>query len=312
MTYLAERNFVHRDLAARNCLIGQNGQTGQAIIKVADFGLSREFGDQNYYRISGERKLPYRWMPPESMNGSSSVATLKSDIWSYGVLVWELTTRGQLPYGTLDLETVLSFLRSGRRLSKPPYCPDLIYSIMSLCWLEDPSERPQFKDVLLMMEEALAMMIHQREAPNAKVDIPHNYVNLADAVPGPNDSSSGFNNNPNYNNIHSPAFNFCSIDIASQLTQYHEKSRSLVQLLTSQHPNVFRQGSGDRLEIVREEGPEAIKSSLSASNFPPPYSPPPYSVEDDIAAAVAVVPILEPNVAPDDVSHTHVDSNFED
>ena len=89
MTYLAERNFVHRDLAARNCLIGQNRQTGQAIIKVADFGLSRDFGDQStYYRINCERKLPYRWMPPESLNGSSSVATLKSDIWSYGVLVW--------------------------------------------------------------------------------------------------------------------------------------------------------------------------------------------------------------------------------
>ena len=310
MTYLAERNFVHRDLAARNCLIGQNRQTGQAIIKVADFGLSREFGNRNYYRINGECKLPFRWMPPESLNGPNSVATLKSDIWSYGVLVWELTTRGQLPYEPLGAQGVTELLRSGRRLSKPQYCPDLIYSIMSLCWLDDPAERPEFKDVLLLMEEAFVVLKQQLEAPNAEVSIPHSYVNLAAAVPVPGDSS--FNNNLNPN-IHSPTFNFLDTNIRLSLTQYHEKSRSLIQLLTSQHPGVFRRGSGDRLEMVREgDHPEEGSSSRSASPFPPPYPPPPYSAEDDTASAAGgvVVPTSQPNVLLNVAPHIHVGSSF--
>lgn len=171
MTYLAERNFVHRDLAARNCLIGLFN--GEAIVKVADFGLSRQFENKNYYRMNTNKELPFRWMPPELLNGEN-IVTSKSDVWSYGVLVWELTTRGQTPYGQLDSPGVLQLLQCGRRLTKPQFCPDIIHSIMSLCWLDNVNERPEFKDILACMEEAFRML-HLQES--------NTYVNLAEQVP---------------------------------------------------------------------------------------------------------------------------------
>lgn len=241
MTYLASKNFVHRDLAARNCLIGQFN--GEAVVKVADFGLSRKFEDKEYYRINGNKELPYRWMPPESLNGLN-IVTSKSDVWSYGVLVWELTTRGQIPYGQLDFSGVLELLKNGQRLTRPEFCPDIIFSIMSLCWLADVNERPEFKDVLACMEEAFRML-HLQES--------NTYVNLSEPVP----------TNPVNNTVSSVnQFDYRRPDIQQQVQQYFDKSRSFLQFLTNQNPELY-----EDMELDMGD---------SGSQYPT-YAPPSYS-----------------------------------
>lgn len=238
MTYLADRNFVHRDLAARNCLIGL--VNGEAIVKVADFGLSRKFEDKLYYRMNASKELPYRWMPPELLNGLN-VVTSKSDVWSYGVLVWELTTRGQLPYGQLDSAGVLQLLTSGRRLTKPQFCPDIIFSIMSLCWYEDVNKRPVFRDILACMEEAFRML-HLQES--------NTYVNLAEQVP----------NSAVHTTSSSNQFDYRRPDIQQQGKQYKESIEFKVYLLQFVY-NLFQCKS-----TLRSLTPYCVTSRTSTRN----------------------------------------------
>ena len=170
MTYLSQLNVIHRDLAARNCLIGDI--KGRLIVKVADFGLARRVrSDKLYYRANLEKQLPFLWMPLEVLEGNNKITT-KSDVWSYGVLMWEITTRGLIPYqGVVQLEEVRLLLKRGMRLSRPPYCSELIYSIMLSCWYKVPEERPKFAEVLTKMQDALRLL-HLQET--------HKYVNMVE------------------------------------------------------------------------------------------------------------------------------------
>ena len=171
MTYLSQLNVIHRDLAARNCLIGDI--KGRLIVKVADFGLARRVrSDKLYYRANLEKQLPFLWMPLEVLEGNNKITT-KSDVWSYGVLMWELTTRGLIPYKDIcsTQSEVKQLLKRGNRLPRPPYCPELIYSIMLSCWYKVPEERPTFAEVLTKMLEALRLL-HLQET--------HKYVNMVE------------------------------------------------------------------------------------------------------------------------------------
>ncbi|XP_063436511.1 ALK tyrosine kinase receptor-like [Mytilus trossulus] len=156
-TYLEQIQFVHRDIAARNCLL--TSKQTDMLVKIADFGLARDIIGSNYYRKTGSAMLPVRWMSPESF--SEGMFSSKSDVWSFGVLMWEIFSYAQTPYGTDNNTTVVTLILKGQRLQQPSACKPTIYDIMCSCWKTDPVERPSFQDLLLHLETL--KQIHQSE-----------------------------------------------------------------------------------------------------------------------------------------------------
>uniref|UniRef100_A0A8C7XA13 Src-related kinase lacking C-terminal regulatory tyrosine and N-terminal myristylation sites n=1 Tax=Oryzias sinensis TaxID=183150 RepID=A0A8C7XA13_9TELE len=137
MAYLEDRNIVHRDLAARNILVGDD-----LVCKVADFGLARIIRD-SVYTASRNTKIPVRWTAPEA--ALHQRFSVKSDVWSFGVLLYEMMSRGKMPYeGSFLNKEVMTILTSGYRLACPTRCPENIYKIMMDCWAAEPSKRPSF------------------------------------------------------------------------------------------------------------------------------------------------------------------------
>ncbi|KAL1449671.1 hypothetical protein WDU94_002156 [Cyamophila willieti] len=149
MQYLHSKKCLHRDLAARNVLVSEN-----YIMKIADFGLARDVQGKDYYRIASNGFLPMKWMAPESL--SHHVFKYESDVWSYGVLLWEVMTFGEAPYPSIqDWDSMINFLRSGHRLKKPSRCSDEIYGIMQDCWKYEASDRPQFSEIVAKLDNRL-------------------------------------------------------------------------------------------------------------------------------------------------------------
>ncbi|XP_039179262.1 tyrosine-protein kinase receptor Tie-1 isoform X2 [Crotalus tigris] len=155
MQYLSEKQFIHRDLAARNILVGENLTS-----KIADFGLSR--GEEVYVKKTMGR-LPVRWMAIESLN--YSVYTTKSDVWSFGVLLWEIVSLGGTPYCGMTCAELYEKLPQGYRMEKPLNCDDEVYELMHQCWRDRPYERPPFAQISVQ----LIRMLEARKA----------YVNMA-------------------------------------------------------------------------------------------------------------------------------------
>uniref|UniRef100_F7IAV5 Macrophage-stimulating protein receptor n=1 Tax=Callithrix jacchus TaxID=9483 RepID=F7IAV5_CALJA len=168
MEYLAEQKFVHRDLAARNCMLDES-----FTVKVADFGLARDILDKEYYSVRQHRhaRLPVKWMALESLQ--SYRFTTKSDVWSFGVLLWELLTRGAPPYSHIDPFDLPHFLAQGRRLPQPEYCPDSLYQVMQQCWEADPAVRPTFGALVGEVEQIVSILLGDHY-----VHLPATYVNL--------------------------------------------------------------------------------------------------------------------------------------
>ncbi|XP_022786877.1 uncharacterized protein LOC111327055 isoform X1 [Stylophora pistillata] len=147
MDYLASKEFVHRDLAARNVLLGE-GRT----VKIADFGLLRHtYGE--IYEAKQKKKLPIKWTAPEALCHGSY--TSKSDVWSFGVVLWEMATMGGIPYPGISNKELYKLLKTGYRMEKPDMCSDEIYNLILECWKEDPSERPTFRDLIPTLEEMM-------------------------------------------------------------------------------------------------------------------------------------------------------------
>ncbi|KAF6731875.1 Tyrosine-protein kinase Srms [Oryzias melastigma] len=136
MAYLEDRSIVHRDLAARNILVGDD-----LVCKVADFGLARIIRD-SVYTASRNTKIPVRWTAPEA--ALHQRFSVKSDVWSFGVLLYEMMSRGKMPYEGKSNKEVMEILTSGYRLPSPTRCPPNIYKIMMECWAAEPSKRPSF------------------------------------------------------------------------------------------------------------------------------------------------------------------------
>ena len=135
LAYLSSLKFVHRDIATRNCLINSCH-----VIKIADFGMSREISN-DYYRIgSATACLPVRWMPPEALLYGKF--TVKSDIWSYGVLMWEVYSFACQPFGGISNYEVIDRIKNGQMLGCPDLCPASIFDIMRTCWTKTPQRRP--------------------------------------------------------------------------------------------------------------------------------------------------------------------------
>ncbi|NXA13281.1 NTRK1 factor, partial [Sapayoa aenigma] len=166
MVYLASLHFVHRDLATRNCLVGHD-----LVVKIGDFGMSRDIYSTDYYRVGGRTMLPIRWMPPESILYRKF--TTESDIWSFGVVLWEIFTYGKQPWyqlsntevsrqgeeegercpGSRGIPSPSRFLQAiecitqGRELERPRTCPSEVYAIMQSCWQREPQQRQPIKEI---------------------------------------------------------------------------------------------------------------------------------------------------------------------
>ncbi|XP_041638429.1 tyrosine-protein kinase receptor UFO-like [Cheilinus undulatus] len=140
MVYLSSKGFLHRDLAARNCMLGDDLR-----VCVADFGLSKKIYSSNYYRQRVAIRVPIKWMSLESL--SDSVYSTKSDVWSFGVTMWEILSRGKTPYPGIHNHELLELLRTGFRLKPPEECDPQLYQVMRSCWEETPSVRPDFSEL---------------------------------------------------------------------------------------------------------------------------------------------------------------------
>ncbi|XP_034540942.1 insulin-like growth factor 1a receptor [Notolabrus celidotus] len=148
MSYLNANKFVHRDLAARNCMVAED-----FTVKIGDFGMTRDIYETDYYRKGGKGLLPVRWMSPESLK--DGVFTTMSDVWSFGVVLWEIATLAEQPYQGMTNEQVLRFVMEGGLLDKPDNCPDMLFELMRMCWQYNPKMRPSFLEIINSIKEDL-------------------------------------------------------------------------------------------------------------------------------------------------------------
>uniref|UniRef100_A0A8C7FA42 Tyrosine-protein kinase receptor n=1 Tax=Oncorhynchus kisutch TaxID=8019 RepID=A0A8C7FA42_ONCKI len=145
MVYLASQHFVHRDLATRNCLVGEN-----LLVKIGDFGMSRDVYSTDYYRVGGHTMLPIRWMPPESIMYRRF--TTESDVWSLGVVLWEIFTYGKQPWYQLSNNEVIECITQGRVLQRPRSCPKEVYDLMLGCWQRESYMRLNIKEIHSLLQ----------------------------------------------------------------------------------------------------------------------------------------------------------------
>ena len=146
MAYLEMKNYIHRDLAARNVLVGENNE-----VKVADFGLARVVKDiQNIYAAREGTKFPIKWTSPEA--AIYNKFSVKSDVWSFGIVLTEIVTYGRTPYPSMSNQEVLQQVSHSYRMPKPTNCPDRLYEIMLNCWKHNPEERPTFEALKYKLE----------------------------------------------------------------------------------------------------------------------------------------------------------------
>uniref|UniRef100_A0A8D0H596 receptor protein-tyrosine kinase n=1 Tax=Sphenodon punctatus TaxID=8508 RepID=A0A8D0H596_SPHPU len=171
MDYLSSKNFIHRDLAARNCMLNES-----MTVCVADFGLSKKIYNGDYYRQGRISKMPVKWIAIESL--ADRVYTIKSDVWSFGVTMWEIATRGQTPYPGVENSEIYDYLRQGNRLKQPIDCLDGLYALMCSCWALSPRDRPSFEELHRELEKTL------KSLPLAKEPGETLYVNMEEGAVG--------------------------------------------------------------------------------------------------------------------------------
>ncbi|XP_061655196.1 fibroblast growth factor receptor 1-like isoform X2 [Phyllopteryx taeniolatus] len=154
MAYLASKKCVHRDLAARNVLV-----THDLVMKIADFGLARDVHHVDYYKKTTNGPLPVKWMAPEAL--FDRVYTHQSDVWSFGILLWEIFTLGASPYPGVPVEDLFKLLKEGHRLDKPYASTQQLYVMMRDCWHDVPSRRPTFPTLVRRLDAMLTALANQ-------------------------------------------------------------------------------------------------------------------------------------------------------
>ncbi|XP_029651263.2 fibroblast growth factor receptor 3-like [Octopus sinensis] len=148
MEYMHSMKYLHRDLAARNVLLDY-----KKVVKVCDFGLSRDIYNDDQYQKLTSGKLPIKWMAMESLR--DRMFTTKTDVWSFGILLWEIVTMGASPYPSIALADLYEVLATGYRMEKPEHCSNELYEIMRLTWREKPKDRPTFHRLRLLIENLM-------------------------------------------------------------------------------------------------------------------------------------------------------------
>lgn len=149
MEYLSSKNFVHGDLAARNCLLDESFQ-----IKIGDFGMSRSLYRTDYVTFNNDYH-PIRWMATECLNQRKPKFTIKSDVWSFGVVLWEIFTLGAYPYEEFNDFELLKHILNGGRLHQPSNCPSILFELMKQCWSDKMTNRPSFRHLEEQLEDIL-------------------------------------------------------------------------------------------------------------------------------------------------------------
>ncbi|XP_018535705.1 fibroblast growth factor receptor 2 isoform X2 [Lates calcarifer] len=154
MEYLASQKCIHRDLAARNVLVTESN-----VMKIADFGLARDVHNIDYYKKTTNGRLPVKWMAPEAL--FDRVYTHQSDVWSFGVLMWEIFTLGGSPYPGIPVEELFKLLKEGHRMDKPGNCTNELYMMMKDCWHAISSQRPIFKQLVEDLDRILTLSTNE-------------------------------------------------------------------------------------------------------------------------------------------------------
>ncbi|XP_028649838.1 insulin receptor-related protein-like isoform X1 [Erpetoichthys calabaricus] len=153
MAYLNDKKFVHRDLAARNCMVSE-----EFTVKIGDFGMTRDVYETDYYRKGGKGLLPVRWMSPEALK--DGIFTTYADVWSFGVVLWEIATLAEQPYQGMSNEQVLHYVTRNGVLEKPDNCPEKLNYLMRWCWQQNPKNRPSFLEILENIKAELDPSFH--------------------------------------------------------------------------------------------------------------------------------------------------------
>ncbi|XP_042625428.1 fibroblast growth factor receptor 2-like isoform X6 [Cyprinus carpio] len=154
MEYLASQKCIHRDLAARNVLVTESN-----FMKIADFGLARDVHNIDYYKKTTNGRLPVKWMAPEAL--FDRVYTHQSDVWSFGVLMWEIFTLGGSPYPGIPVEELFKLLKEGHRMDRPANCTNELYMMMKDCWHAISSHRPTFKQLVEDLDRILTLATNE-------------------------------------------------------------------------------------------------------------------------------------------------------
>ncbi|XP_066534640.1 proto-oncogene tyrosine-protein kinase receptor Ret isoform X2 [Hoplias malabaricus] len=172
MQYLAEMKLVHRDLAARNVLVAEGRK-----MKISDFGLSRDVYEEDSYVKRSKGRIPVKWMAIESL--FDHIYTTQSDVWSFGVLLWEIVTLGGNPYPGIAPERLFNLLKTSYRMEKPENCTEEMYSLMLRCWKQEPDKRPTFSEISKELEK---MMVKSRDYLDLAASTPADALLYDDAL----------------------------------------------------------------------------------------------------------------------------------
>jgi len=175
MHYISSRDLLHRDLSARNILVDEN-----YVCKIADFGLARDVQLSKQYETRTKHRLPIRWMSPEAL--FDCIYSTKSDVWAYGVVLWEIVTLGSSPYPGISGPDVMERLQAGYRMEKPVLCMDNLYILMRECWMKDPRQRPSFTE---LQHRVNLMTQNYEESGDIYVDqMTENFYEILENMPG--------------------------------------------------------------------------------------------------------------------------------
>uniref|UniRef100_A0A4W5LLU5 Fibroblast growth factor receptor n=1 Tax=Hucho hucho TaxID=62062 RepID=A0A4W5LLU5_9TELE len=174
MEYLASQKCIHRDLAARNVLVTESN-----FMKIADFGLARDVHNIDYYKKTTNGRLPVKWMAPEAL--FDRVYTHQSDVWSFGVLMWEIFTLGGSPYPGIPVEELFKLLKEGHRMDKPGNCTNELYMMMKDCWHAISSHRPTFKQLVEDLDRILTLATNEVRAQTRVIPL-HLFISGARAI----------------------------------------------------------------------------------------------------------------------------------
>ncbi len=204
MLYLSRKTIIHRDLSARNLLVFKDAEEYWSV-KVADVDLARTLESPGLVYQSTLQNFPVRWSPPEVLEDQSY--SIKSDVWSFGIVLWEIFSYGELPYSNYDnnADVMQGIVKHHDRLGPPQNCPGNVYSIMQICWNEDPRSRPSFENIFKQLH-----VIERQVNPNlsldfSDVDISQENKDVSDVSDRRDSSSSYYNNDAEYVHKRAPS-----------------------------------------------------------------------------------------------------------